>query len=238
MSSEWWSEGSTEREGGQRKCFFSKAKDGGREEGQNAMPAQKARKGATLDPLVEGLDSTAITRRPMLGLAGGAAVGATLLGAMPKPASALTVISQVSNPAQFVTPHYLVMPSTGGRTCVALTGIVLATLKGISETQWRRETFRILPSLSDARQAAGFPGNYWFRAVHGTAFATLSAIYNDNVANDAGWAIDAFRLVNLRTLLPHAILEVDTAVRDTDGCILRLGYNIAMLGTFEESDLT
>jgi hypothetical protein len=218
--------------------FFSKAKDGGREEGQNAMPAQKARKGATLDPLVEGLDSTAISRRRMLGLAGGAAVGATLLGAMPKPASALTVISQVSNPAQFVTPHYLVMPSTGGRTYVALTGIVLATLKGISETQWRRETFRILPSLSDARQAAGFPGNYWFRAVHGTAFATLSAIYNDNVANDAGWAIDAFRLVNLRTLLPHAILEVDTAVRDTDGYILRLGYNIAMLGTFEESDLT
>lgn len=66
----------------------------------------------------------------------------------------------------------------------------------------------------------------------------MSAIYNDNVANDAGWAIDAFRLVNLRTLLPHAILEVDTAVRDTDGYILRLGYNIAMLGTFEESDLT
>ena len=57
------------------------------------------------------------------------------------------------------------------------------------------------------------------------------------MANDAGWAIDAFRLVGASNLQSAAILEVDTAVRDTDGYILRLGYNIAMLGTFEPSEL-
>jgi hypothetical protein len=208
------------------------SKDGGEEAGQNAIPAQRDGRDPTLDPLVEGLNSTAISRRRMLGLAGGAVVGATLLGVTPKPASALTVISQFQNPGLFVSPHFLVMPSTGGRTYVGLTGVVLVNLKGISETQWRRETFRIILSLQDAAQAAGFPRTHWFRAVHWTAFATLSSIFNDNVANDAGWAIDAFRLVGASNLQGAAILDVDAAVRDTDGFILRIGYNITMLGTF------
>jgi hypothetical protein len=214
------------------------SKDGGEEEGQNALPAQRDVRDPTLDPLAEGSNSTAISRRRMLGLAGGAVVGTTLLGVTPNPASAQTVISQWQNPELFVSPHFLVMPSTGGRTYVGLTGVVLVNLKGISETRWRHESFRIIFRLWDVAQAAGFPWWYWFRAVHWTAFATLSSIFNDNVANDAGWAIDAFRLVDASNLQERAILEVDAAVRDTDGSILRIGYNITMLGTFEEPPQT
>jgi hypothetical protein len=127
------------------------------------------------------------------------------------------------------------MPSTGDRTYVGLTGVVLATLRGTSEEQWRGETFRISVSLRNAAVDAGFPSTHWFRAVHWTAFATLSSIFNDEEANDAGWAVNAFRLEDPPLLRGAAPLIVETAVRDTDGFILRLGYNIAMLGTFEPS---
>jgi hypothetical protein len=148
---------------------------------------------------------------------------------------ATTVISQRTNPERFVTPHHLVMPSTGGRTFVHLTGVVLAPLRGTSETQWRRETFRIELSLRAAVRDAGFPDSHWFRARHWTAFATLSSIFNAEEANNAGWAVDAFRLVDPTRLQQTTFLDVDTAVRDTDGQIFRLGYNITMLGTFAPS---
>jgi hypothetical protein len=63
----------------------------------------------------------------------------------------------------------------------------------------------------------------------------LSSIFNDEEANNAGWAVNAFRLEDPTILRSAAVLIVDTAVRDTDGYILRLGYNITMLGTFQPS---
>jgi hypothetical protein len=144
-------------------------------------------------------------------------------------------IDQIQDPELFRSVHQLVMPSTGGRTFVHLTGVVLATLRGTSEEQWRGETFRILVSLQNAAHDAGFPESHWFRAVHWTAFATLSSIFNDEEANDAGWSVNGFRLEDPRRLQGFATLLVETAVRDTDGFIFRLGYNITMLGTFEPS---
>jgi alpha-ketoglutarate-dependent taurine dioxygenase len=146
-----------------------------------------------------------------------------------------TDISQKQNPERFKSVHYLVMPSTGGQTYVGLTGVVLATLRGTSEEQWREETFRIFVNLDKATKDAGFPPTFGFRARHWTAFATLSSIFNDEEANDAGWAVNEFRLEDPRTVRQAAHLIVDTAVRDTDGHIFRLGYNITMLGTFQQT---
>jgi hypothetical protein len=146
-----------------------------------------------------------------------------------------TEINQHQHPELFHSVHQLVMPSTGGRTFVHLTGVVQATLRGTSQEQWREETFRIYVNLDKAAHDAGFPSTHWFRAVHWTAFATLSSIFNDEEANNAGWAVNAFRLEDPTILRSAAVLIVDTAVRDTDGYILRLGYNITMLGTFQPS---
>lgn len=146
-----------------------------------------------------------------------------------------TDISQTQDPELFRSVHHLVMPSTGDRTYVGLTGVVLATLRGTSEEQWREETFRIYVSLQKAAHDAGFRESHWFRAVHWTAFATLSSIFNDEEANDAGWAVNAFRLEDPPLLRGAAPLIVETAVRDTDGYIFRLGYNITMLGRFVPS---
>jgi hypothetical protein len=52
------------------------------------------------------------------------------------------------------------------------------------------------------------------------------------VANDAGWALDWFRLANPSARTPGQItVETQVAVRDSDGWVYRLGYEVTLAGT-------
>jgi hypothetical protein len=79
----------------------------------------------------------------------------------------------------------------------------------------------------------GGPG--WTLFLDGTAILLLASIMNDNVANNAGWAVDA-AIVEPTTLIPqvggedYLSLQALLAVRDSDGHIQRLAYQVTALG--------
>jgi hypothetical protein len=64
---------------------------------------------------------------------------------------------------------------------------------------------------------------------------TLNAIQNDDTSNWAGWAVDSFRLANPGDPVKQQItVETGVAVRDVDGYLLRLGYQVTLSGTYAD----
>jgi len=137
---------------------------------------------------------------------------------------------------------------------LVLSGVVMANLEGNSTSQWRQETVSFLPDMAGPQNSGPLnwaigrfgipkpPGNFTvgFSLEEWAPFASLSSIYDQHQAIDAGFAVDVWRPthfaqgVDAFTLLPvnniFAGLNVDVAVRDTDAWLYRLGYNITLLG--------
>ena len=59
---------------------------------------------------------------------------------------------------------------------------------------------------------------------------TLNSISNDHEAINAGWAVDDFEIVFPEVVRNWVTVRAHLAVRDIDGYILRLGYQIHLLG--------
>jgi hypothetical protein len=137
---------------------------------------------------------------------------------------------------------------------LVLSGVVMANLEGNSTSQWRQETVSFLPDMAGPQNSGPLnwaigrfgipkpPGNFavGFSLEEWAPFASLSSIYDQHQAIDAGFAVDVWRPthfaqgVDAFTLLPvnniFSGLNVDVAVRDTDAWLYRLGYNITLLG--------
>jgi hypothetical protein len=74
------------------------------------------------------------------------------------------------------------------------------------------------------------------RLVHWAPFVTPNAIQNDDVANWAGWAVDWFRVADpYEPIRQQITVETGVAVRDSDGHLLRLGYEVTLAGTYAEA---
>jgi len=64
----------------------------------------------------------------------------------------------------------------------------------------------------------------------GTVVVSLASIYNKGVANDAGWAVDGANLQALGYEVEGLQVEAKIAVRDSDGYLYRLSYQVTALG--------
>ena len=136
---------------------------------------------------------------------------------------------------------------------VILSGVAIIDLKGISTSQWRRETISLRPDIvspiefainnysvsvppgdlnSDFRLA--FQVNQW------APYSGLSSMYNKSHSIHSGFAVDTWRPnpffsstdVSTNAALGNLFsgIQVDTAVRDSDAILYRLSYNITLLG--------
>jgi hypothetical protein len=75
----------------------------------------------------------------------------------------------------------------------------------------------------------------------GGLFASLSSIFNQNQSINSGFAVNTWRpthqdsgidiLTNQSVNNIFTGINVDVAIRDTDAWILRIGYNITLVGT-------
>ena len=139
--------------------------------------------------------------------------------------------------ARIVSRHWLRMPAPDAGADFELfifTGIaVLSRTKGAG-TSWEKGTVLINANYSNvvSRDHAIQP-RHWTVDVH------LASIFNADVANNTGWAIDAFsldrRTNNLggrNVVVAHGMLQITTkvAVRDIDAYIHRLSYHVTILG--------
>jgi Peptidase family M23 len=134
-----------------------------------------------------------------------------------------------------------------------LSGVVLIDMKGVSSSQWRRETVHIVPDLNGpilqaaARHGIPLPpgtsgSNYYcnFQVEQHAPFSTVSSIFNQNESVNSGFAVDVFRphpyftatdfFTNTARNNLFAGIEVDAAVRDSDAYLYRLGYRITLVG--------
>ncbi len=130
------------------------------------------------------------------------------------------------SPNNIVTPHWTRVQAADDRYHYVLTGIMVPHLKG-NGSDWRRLTLKasiVIPSIPDGKD---------FRARHWAPSVSLAAIGNDNVANNAGYAVDAYWLDTPWHPRRHVLLNVHSAVRDNDGHLFRMAYEISLTGTYE-----
>src|SRR4051812_16843735 len=131
--------------------------------------------------------------------------------------------------------HFTKSTTTEGHLSYRLTGIVIygAAPPRLAEGRdWERSgvSFSVpIPDLPDG----------WFHLIQWAPFVTLSSISNTGPAVDAGWAVDDFGIeapqhpIGTGPGSPGVTVFCNIAVRDVDGFIGRLGYDVTLIGDFE-----
>jgi len=130
----------------------------------------------------------------------------------------------------FITPtlssqYYVYFPTVNNLIAYTLTGVVLMTIQGrATGLDFYRTSFSFDVPIPD------LPAGKGLQLVHWAPFVTLNSISNDGVAENAGWAVDDFAILNPGTVNNSVNVQAKVAVRDTDGYILRCGYEVHLLG--------
>ncbi len=145
-------------------------------------------------------------------------------------------ISQIAQVAAFSSTHYVMTEFGDGVRHWTLTGI--ADLSGQVRGKgaaWQREWVLLtlmIPGL----------GLNTLRVKQWAPFVTLDAVTQDGDPTNAGWAIESFHLMDAELhevpALPGALMRTATLgcgikVRGLEGCVLRLGYSIQLIGSLE-----
>ncbi|HJZ66164.1 MAG TPA: hypothetical protein VKD70_17700 [Candidatus Acidoferrum sp.] len=138
-------------------------------------------------------------------------------------------IDQYQEPGRFVNPQIVHTKTFDGKELVVVSGIVLVHLKGTSQADWLRDTLRL--GIDIARIC---PPNQGLLTEQSAPLVTLNAVYNQNVSNNAGYAVDSCQLLNQPQAWRTIWVDSAVAVRDTDGWLYRVGYNITLIGTFKD----
>ena len=143
-------------------------------------------------------------------------------------------------PADVETPQVLEVrvdphENAGADVLCIYTGVLRFAAVGDSESAWRRGSLVARVPTQGRRWSGISRGSEWtgFRA--GTAVLSLASIFNAGPANFAGWAVDA---AVVEAFAPNGVPEPDDhlriqallAVRDTDGVLFRLSYQVSALG--------
>ena len=136
---------------------------------------------------------------------------------------------------------------------LTLSGVGMVNLKGNSEAAWLQETLLLRPTIIDPMHYAiathgiprppGTEGSQYglaFQVEQWSPYASISSIFNRNVSNNSGFAVDVWRPDHFDNGIDafshqpvgnlYTGLQVDVAVRDTDAWLYRVGYNILLLG--------
>lgn len=127
-------------------------------------------------------------------------------------------------PGNTRSPHSVRIDLADGSQQFTLTGVIVPHLPGPGP-QWQQRTLRAMipiPGLEDGQKLAA---TQWAPSV------SLAAINADGAPGNPGWAIDGFDLVDPRQPADHLTLDVQTAVRDADCRLLRMTYQILVVGS-------
>jgi hypothetical protein len=119
-------------------------------------------------------------------------------------------------PAIFIdSPHQVLTRTPDGRDLAFLTGTAGFEFKGTG-SNWRHE-FGFIQT----------PGPDWNGVISAAPTASLASVANENTAVNEGYAADN---VNWFVFNNRIWLQVALAVRDVDGRIHRVSYQVTVLG--------
>jgi hypothetical protein len=127
-------------------------------------------------------------------------------------------------PFQTFDGQYWTILETQRGLAYTLTGVVLVNFKG-SGPEIKRTNLHFSVDIRELPEGQGLRLSYW------APFATLNAMSNDDIAKDALWAVDTFKLTDPRRVMRTVELDCGLATRDIDGRVLRVGYAIHLVGS-------
>jgi hypothetical protein len=136
-------------------------------------------------------------------------------------------IHQANEPDRFSSQYWVHIPVANERHLVTLSGIVIIDYKGITSDDWRRDRLH----LGIKFPTNFFPAKKMLKIEQWAPFITINAIYNKDKSVNAGWAVDNFGLSDDK-IAGYIAIWADIAVRDSDGYLFRIGYNITVSGYF------
>jgi hypothetical protein len=136
---------------------------------------------------------------------------------------------------------------------LVLSGVAIVNMEGKTSDDWRHDEVSISPDVRGPLDFAigrwGIPRpqgtegqNYQvvFKVDQWAPFAGLNSVFDQNQSVNAGFAVDAWRPAPFNTgndafsgQLVNGIFTgiiADTAVRDSDAILYRVGYNITLEG--------
>jgi hypothetical protein len=165
-------------------------------------------------------------------------------------------INESGNPEFFVSRHFIAYGLGDQRYTIVRSGIVLLPnesqeeaaaarrpwspngFKGQSGGRWRPEhvvlNLDLTASIARLNPPPAQPGTYWtFKMDQWAPVVGLNSIYNQDVSNNAGSSVNTF-LVSQPTPMNSVSLEMDIAVSDSDGYILRVGFYLTLVGHLVE----
>jgi hypothetical protein len=121
----------------------------------------------------------------------------------------------------FESQRHLAARTGDGLDMVISTGYALFSLKGLSGA-WNRQDLVFLV------------GPRWGAVQGTTVVVSPSSMFNINVANDAGWAVDRVD-VKYYSETPgppgvRVLLRCGLAVSDSDGILYRVNYHVTTIG--------
>ncbi len=133
-------------------------------------------------------------------------------------------------PDRYETTHHFATKTPDGRDMVFYSGYAIFD-EGIKGTgsDWHRVDVILVPEGPEwviPEEIEDVPG-----ILEGVVATVVPAsIYNRNVANNAGWAVDNC-FASLESDSGLMALHSRVAVRDSDGYMLRLAYQATAIGT-------
>jgi hypothetical protein len=148
----------------------------------------------------------------------------------------LTFVEGIENPLAL---HVRVDPvvNQGANLLCVYTGTVIlgkitgAGFEGPTSSDWSRGLVKfIVPTdgrIWTSRRDFAFKETFLHA---GTVVVSLASVFNKGVANNAGWAVDGADLQVLDIQSAGLRIEAKLAVRDSDGFIHRLSYQVTALG--------
>ncbi len=128
------------------------------------------------------------------------------------------------------SPHWVIFNVENSRVVYVLSGVFIVNLKGQSQN-WLRETIHVNIPIPALPINIGLHIEYW------APYFTMNSVFNQNNAVNSGHAVDSFgiegREIDSNFGQNTAGFFVNTAERDSDAYLYRIGYNVTLKGTYK-----
>jgi hypothetical protein len=131
--------------------------------------------------------------------------------------------------AEGITSRHWVSYATEGGRAFVLTGVVHATMQGGAEAYNHDQLHFKVP-------VPGIPRGQQYKLRRSAPFATLNSIASDGGFPNPAWAVDGFSVRFPNVPIPSGsalLVSCDLAVRGDGVFILRVGYVINLVGSFQ-----
>lgn len=163
----------------------------------------------------------------------------------------ITIVESAS-PQFFYSRHLIAYSLGNGRHTIVRSGVVLlpneseeaaqeagrqwarSGFRGTSASDWRGESvvleLDLRPSINRLDPPPPSENAYWaFDIDQWAPIASLNSIYNSGASNNAGSSVNTFA-IRQQAPAETVDLEMDVAVRDSDGYLYRIGFYVTLVG--------